>query len=203
MSPRSWTRTILLAAFAVGGQASGLGAQVVQAPSQQAMELQEATHSRLTFDKEVVRIAVGDSNVMSVEILDSLELLALGLGPGQTSLFVWFADGTTQTLMFRVLPDLSVLRAALVDEQFYSAGSIDMDIAFDKVAKATASDISVAMPSDYFALLKPRVMSLVVFTALVGLVLAPGSINPFIARASMISNRTVGLTDGPFFRAKK
>ncbi|SLN32141.1 Protoheme IX farnesyltransferase [Aquimixticola soesokkakensis] len=34
---------------------------------------------------------------------------------------------------------------------------------------------------DYFALLKPRVMSLVVFTALVGLVVAPGTVHPFIA----------------------
>jgi len=34
---------------------------------------------------------------------------------------------------------------------------------------------------DYLALLKPRVMSLVVFTGLVGLLLAPGHIHPFIA----------------------
>ncbi len=34
---------------------------------------------------------------------------------------------------------------------------------------------------DYFALLKPRVMSLVVFTALVGLLAAPVSVNPIIA----------------------
>jgi len=40
---------------------------------------------------------------------------------------------------------------------------------------------SLAMPTDYFALLKPRVMSLVIFTALVGLMLAPGEIHPFIA----------------------
>ncbi|MDP1732334.1 MAG: heme o synthase [Devosia sp.] len=33
---------------------------------------------------------------------------------------------------------------------------------------------------DYFALLKPRVMSLVVFTAFVGLLLAPGGINPVV-----------------------
>ena len=35
--------------------------------------------------------------------------------------------------------------------------------------------------SDFFALLKPRVMSLVVFTALVGLLVAPGTIHPFLA----------------------
>ena len=34
---------------------------------------------------------------------------------------------------------------------------------------------------DYLALLKPTVMQLVVFTAIVGLVAAPGSVNPFIA----------------------
>jgi protoheme IX farnesyltransferase len=37
-----------------------------------------------------------------------------------------------------------------------------------------------ARVEDYLALLKPRVMSLVVFTALVGLLLAPGGINPVI-----------------------
>jgi protoheme IX farnesyltransferase len=41
--------------------------------------------------------------------------------------------------------------------------------------------------ADYFALLKPRVMSLVVFTALVGMVLAPGAIHPVIALASLIA----------------
>jgi len=38
-----------------------------------------------------------------------------------------------------------------------------------------------ATPGDYFALLKPRVMSLVVFTGIAGLVVAPGDIHPVIA----------------------
>jgi len=37
-----------------------------------------------------------------------------------------------------------------------------------------------ARVEDYLALLKPRVMSLVVFTALVGMLVAPGGINPII-----------------------
>ncbi len=36
-------------------------------------------------------------------------------------------------------------------------------------------------PADYFALLKPRVMVLVVFTGIAGLLVAPGSIHPFLA----------------------
>lgn len=39
---------------------------------------------------------------------------------------------------------------------------------------------------DYFALLKPRVMSLVVFTAFVGLLAAPVSINPFVGFCALL-----------------
>lgn len=40
--------------------------------------------------------------------------------------------------------------------------------------------ISSAMPGDYYRLLKPRVMYLVIFTAFVGMLLAPASINPLL-----------------------
>ena len=46
--------------------------------------------------------------------------------------------------------------------------------------------ISEAEVSDYIALLKPRVMSLVVFTALVGLVIAPVHLHPIIAFTSIL-----------------
>ncbi len=45
----------------------------------------------------------------------------------------------------------------------------------------TAAAINHSSVGDYFSLLKPRVMSLVVFTGLVGLVIAPGNIHPLIA----------------------
>src|SRR3974390_744977 len=45
---------------------------------------------------------------------------------------------------------------------------------------------SLATGSDYFALLKPRVMSLVVFTALVGLAVAPGSLHPGTAFPALL-----------------
>ena len=47
--------------------------------------------------------------------------------------------------------------------------------------------ISVAGPRDYFALLKPRVMSLVVFTALAGLLTSPGRMNPVVACVSLLA----------------
>jgi protoheme IX farnesyltransferase len=45
----------------------------------------------------------------------------------------------------------------------------------------TGIQISEATSSDFFALLKPRVMALAVFTAFVGLMVAPGAMNPVIA----------------------
>ncbi|WP_349644322.1 UbiA family prenyltransferase, partial [Rhodopseudomonas sp. BR0M22] len=49
-----------------------------------------------------------------------------------------------------------------------------------------APRISEAGVADYIALLKPRVMSLVVFTALVGLLMAPGSFHPVLAITAII-----------------
>lgn len=49
------------------------------------------------------------------------------------------------------------------------------------IAQAPLSVGALADPSDYWALLKPRVMSLVVFTALAGMVAAPGHIHPALA----------------------
>lgn len=46
--------------------------------------------------------------------------------------------------------------------------------------------LSEASASDYIALLKPRVMSLVVFTGFVGLMAAPGHINPIIAAIAIL-----------------
>jgi protoheme IX farnesyltransferase len=45
---------------------------------------------------------------------------------------------------------------------------------------------SMASPGDYLALMKPRVMSLVVFTALVGLVVAPGHLHPMLAFFALV-----------------
>src|SRR5262244_568298 len=45
---------------------------------------------------------------------------------------------------------------------------------------------SLATVGDYIALMKPRVMSLVVFTAMVGLAVAPGSLHPVAAFTALL-----------------
>ncbi len=59
------------------------------------------------------------------------------------------------------------------------------------MAKATAAvqnsyNYQTSTVRDFIALLKPRVMSLVVFTAFIGLYIAPGNIHPFIAMVAIL-----------------
>lgn len=49
-----------------------------------------------------------------------------------------------------------------------------------------AAGLSTASAGDYVQLLKPRVMSLVVFTALVGLVAAPGTLHPLFSFTAIL-----------------
>lgn len=56
----------------------------------------------------------------------------------------------------------------------------------DVLGSDTGARLSEANARDFFELLKPRVMSLVVFTAFAGLVLAPGHLNPILAVISIL-----------------
>ncbi len=51
---------------------------------------------------------------------------------------------------------------------------------------ALTQGTSIATVGDWFALLKPRVMSLVVFTGLAGIVVAPGAIHPLMAFTALL-----------------
>ena len=53
-------------------------------------------------------------------------------------------------------------------------------------ANPDLAEPSSASVGDYIALMKPRVMSLVVFTALVGLAVAPGSLHPLTGFTALL-----------------
>jgi protoheme IX farnesyltransferase len=58
-----------------------------------------------------------------------------------------------------------------------------------KISQTASADYveeSIASAMDYFMLLKPRVMSLVIFTAIIGAYLAPGSIHPYVFFVSIL-----------------
>jgi protoheme IX farnesyltransferase len=62
--------------------------------------------------------------------------------------------------------------------------TIDLTAARDRTA--FEADGAEARVADYIALLKPRVMSLVVFTGLAGLVVAPGHLHPVLAGVAVL-----------------
>ena len=88
------------------------------------------THSRLSFDKEIERIAVGQTKTLEVEVLGGRELLLLAKQVGRTTLIVWYEDGETETFLFSVTKDLSLLRSALRDIH----AEIRLDVAPDRPA---------------------------------------------------------------------
>jgi protoheme IX farnesyltransferase len=61
-----------------------------------------------------------------------------------------------------------------------------MALVDDKQYEDAAYRLSEATAGDFVALMKPRVMSLVVFTAFVGLIAAPATVNPFVAIAAIV-----------------
>ena len=52
---------------------------------------------------------------------------------------------------------------------------------------SSSTFVSSADPGDYLALLKPRVMSLVVYTAIAGMLIAPPGPNPVLAAAALLA----------------
>jgi heme o synthase len=60
------------------------------------------------------------------------------------------------------------------------------DITVDDDPKPVGFAVSEASVRDYIALMKPRVMSLVVFTALVGLMVTPGHLHPVLGFAALL-----------------
>ena len=77
------------------------------------------------------------------------------------------------------------MRGALTAPRFLEEARPVLSVV-DQNAIELSPRISEADVADYIALLKPRVMSLVIFTALVGLVIAPGHVHPVLAFTSIL-----------------
>lgn len=109
-------------------------------------------NSRMSFDLEIVRLAVGDPQVASVQMISSREILVLGRRPGQTNLLLWYADGRVAERSLRVERDLSILRGALravhpaitvtsaPDQDAVVLRGVVPEVRFSRAAEAIATD---------------------------------------------------------------
>jgi pilus assembly protein CpaC len=84
----------------------------VQAPDGLTVVI-KSQYRRLAFTQDIQRIAVGDTEILSAEVISSRELLLLGRATGRTTLIVWFANGSSREYRLSVQQDLSVLERAL------------------------------------------------------------------------------------------
>jgi len=114
-----WTAGILVLALAASLHAAAAAAQpprerrADQPIDSIANVVIKSQHRRLTFPLDVQRIAVGDSEIMSAELITSREVLVLGRDTGRTTLIVWFTNGTSREYLFAVQRDLALLERAL------------------------------------------------------------------------------------------
>ncbi|GJL61339.1 MAG: hypothetical protein NPIRA03_41960 [Nitrospirales bacterium] len=72
-----------------------------------------AQHRRVLIDDPVQRVAVGDTSIVSAQLINNKEILFLGQRPGRTSVIVWLQSGAIRHYQCNVQLDLSVLHAAL------------------------------------------------------------------------------------------
>src|SRR6185295_16753520 len=110
----------------------------------------KSQYRRLMFLQEIQRIAVGDTEILSAEVISSRELLLLGRETGRTTMIVWFTNGTSNEYRFSVERDLSLLQRALksVDPSIEVESAPDRDAL---VLTGTVADINASMAAETIA----------------------------------------------------
>ena len=138
----------VLGAVAASGQVPG-APLAPQAPAPVNV-LIKSQYRRLTFTQEIQRIAVGDTEILSAEVISSRELLLLGRETGRTTLIVWFSNGTSNEYRFSVERDLSLLERALksIDPSIEVESAPDRDAL---VLTGTVRDINASMAAEGIA----------------------------------------------------
>jgi pilus assembly protein CpaC len=78
----------------------------VEAPRDEFVSVIKSQHRRMAFGQDIQRIAVGDTEILSAELLTSREVLVLGRETGRTTLIVWFVNGSLREYLSSVQRDL-------------------------------------------------------------------------------------------------
>lgn len=112
-----------------------------------------AQHRRVLIDDPVQRVAVGDTSIVSAQLINNKEILFLGQRPGRTSVIVWLQSGGIRHYQCNVQLDLSVLHAALHNVHpsigVTSAPDRDAIVLTGKVPDATYSQAAEGIAQKY------------------------------------------------------
>ncbi len=110
----------------------------------------KSQHLRLQFTQDIKRIAVGDTEILSAELITSREVLVLGRDTGRTTIILWFVNGSSREYIVSVQHDLSVLDRALklVNPSIQAESAPDRDAI---VLTGTVPDIAVSQTAEAVA----------------------------------------------------
>ncbi len=110
----------------------------------------QSQHLRIQTPRDIQRVAVGDTEILSAELVTSREILVLGRTAGRTTLIVWFANGSSTEYLMSVQRDLSLLQRSLKVVH----ASIEVESAPDRdaiVLTGTVPDILVSQAAEAMA----------------------------------------------------
>ena len=148
-----WLLTLALLVTVLFPVQAAQGPRGGQAAPRGPITVMRAEHRRLTFTKEIERLAVGDPSILSAELVSSREVLVLGRDTGRTSLILWFDDGTIDENTVAVVRDLAVLERALrlLHPSIAVEGAPDRDalVLTGRVPDAAVSQAAEAVAREY------------------------------------------------------
>lgn len=104
---------LLLTAVPLAWSSQVAGTDTPLVPNGAVNVIIKSQYRRLKFPQTIQRIAVGDTDILSAEVISSRELLLLGRDTGRTTLIVWFVGGSSGEYPVSIERDLSVLARAL------------------------------------------------------------------------------------------
>ena len=139
-----WIRVVALTyclALSVSAQ------ETASNPEPKAHAFVRGTHLRLTFVRDVERVAVGDVEIATELVLNGREILFYGESVGRTSVLVWYTDKSMESFELLVQPDLGILQEALQDIH----PSIRAEMALDRdaiVLRGTVPEISFSQAAE-------------------------------------------------------
>ena len=101
------------AALGIHPPSASAGQGALRVDVDTAVVVIKSNYRRFSFDVDIRRLAVGDTDILTAELISSREVLVLGRQTGRTTVIVWLADGTSREISVAVQRDLAVLGRAL------------------------------------------------------------------------------------------
>ena len=141
---------VMTAALGIHPPSALAGQGALRVDADTSVVVIKSNYRRFSFDVDIRRLAVGDTDILTAELISSREVLVLGRQTGRTTVIVWLTDGTSREVSVAVQRDLAVLGRALasVDPSIVVESAPDRDAL---VLTGTVPDLAASMLAETIA----------------------------------------------------